>query len=94
MSTIHVGDLGTELLVNTGTALAGATTVEILVFKPGGTASVAWTGTVVDSTWIRYRVVSGDLSVAGAYRCQAHVHLPTWSGLGEVFTFRVYEAFT
>ena len=92
MSKIYVGDIGTEIIAETGEDLSTATTTTIRVTKPDRTV-VEWTGTVSDLTSIKYVVINGDLNLTGTYKCQAYVVLPAWQGLGETFTFKVYAVF-
>lgn len=77
---IHVGDVGTELVVafvdEAGTAIniAAATTLTITLKKPGAAGALLVRTAVVDTTGLdglaRYNTVAGDLSVAGDWQVQ------------------------
>lgn len=81
MNTVYIDDVGTEIILDTGSSLAGATATEIIVHKPDGTVT-EWAGSVYESTKIRYIAQPGDLDTAGRYRLQARIALPTWEGHG------------
>ena len=88
MSKVFAGDIGTVILLNTGTSLAGATVTKMRVRKPDGTI-VEWQATVQDTTYLKFVTVAGTLDTAGRWQVQAQVTLPAWSGYGEVAYFNV-----
>ena len=79
---VYVGDIGTEIVVDTCSDLSTATKVELRVEKPSG-APVTWAGTVFETTKIRHVAVSGDLDEVGEYNLQAYVEMPGWTGSRE-----------
>lgn len=88
---IYVGDIGTEILLDTGVNITTATVHNIKYKKPDGTTGT-WTGTVKDFTKISYTVQAADLDQAGTYTLQAYVVMVGyWSG--ETVTFIVYGDF-
>jgi hypothetical protein len=93
ISKYYVGDIGTEIIVDTTVDLTAATVLSLKVLKPG-TAEVTWSGTQYETTKIRYVIQSGDFNVAGVYSLQAYVEMPGWSGRGNVATFVVWDPFT
>ena len=87
---VYVGDVGTDVIVDCGEDITGATGLSLKVKKPDGTAS-SWTGdiAVYNSNYLKYTIQSSDLSVDGRYKVQASLTLGTWTGLGETDTFTV-----
>lgn len=96
MSKYYVGDIGTEIILDCGMDLTGATGVVIHVRKPDGTVE-SWSAALYtidgDQNYIKYTVVEGDLDQAGSYRVQAGLTLSGWTGRGETATFEVGAAF-
>lgn len=86
----YVGDVGTQILVDTCSDITTATLVRLDVTKPDGT-EVQWVGSVSDTTKILYIVSAGDFDQAGEYRLQSYVEIPGWQGHGDTITFRVAE---
>jgi len=92
MTKIYVGDTGTELLLDTGQSLAGATTVSIKARKPDG-VSVNWVGTVFETTKVRFLTLADSFDQAGLWSLQAKVIMPSGVWLGETVNVTVYKAF-
>ena len=88
----YVGDVGTELIVDTCTDITAATVARLLVEKPDG-MEFAWDGAVYETTKVRYVVQSGDFDQVGEYQLQVYLEMPGWSGKGNATTFRVSAAF-
>lgn len=88
----YVGDVGTEIIVDTCSDLTAATVTNLVVEKPDGTTHM-WVGSVYEITKIRYVVQVGDFDQAGEYYVQAYVEMPGWSGYGTTTSFRVMAAF-
>ena len=86
----YIGDIGTDLILDTKTDLSLATSVKILYKKPGQNLIAEWTGAVFETTKIKYTFVADDLDTVGVYKIMAHVVIPTWSGCGETAHFQVY----
>ena len=101
---IYVGDVGTEIILDTGSDISTATVTQILWKSPKG-KSGTWNAVLlkddgevydpnVDSqvvTKIRYITKVNDIDVAGQWRLQAKIALPAWSGRGETAAFVVYD---
>lgn len=90
MSKIFVGDIGTEIVVDCGEAITGATSLKLRVKKPNGSL-VEWIGSIKTNTSFKYIVQSGDFSIPGVYIMQAHVTLPDWEGSGEIVEIIVFD---
>jgi hypothetical protein len=85
---IFVGDIGTQIIVDTGEALASATVLQLKIKKPDGT-KVTKTATITETTKLLYSTIAGDLNLAGEYIVQAYVELPGWKGHGLPVSFNV-----
>lgn len=92
MTKLYKGDIGTEIVLDCGTNIAGATSVSIKVKKPDA-STVTWVSSVHNLNSVKYTTVAGDLNLPGKYLLQAHVTLPTWEGLGETVVLQVYDVF-
>lgn len=88
----YIGEIGTEILVDTGVDITGATDTKIQCKKPDGTI-VAWTATISGTTKLKYTIISGDFNQSGTYTLQASLILTGWTGRGETATFDVDELF-
>lgn len=88
----YVGEIGTEVLLDTASDLTGATDTKIKCKKPDGTV-VEWTATIKETTKLSYITAAGDLDQAGMYRVQTSLTLTGWSGLGETASFKILETF-
>lgn len=80
---VFVGDVGTEIALDCGTALSSATVRRIIAKKPNGT-SVTWTAVADGTNGIKYVTQPNDLDIAGVWQLQAYVELPAWKGSGAV----------
>jgi hypothetical protein len=92
MSKVYVGDVGTEIVLDCGSSISAATSLEMRVRKPGGQV-VTWQATLSGTQAMTYTTVAGDLDLPGVYKLQAKVVLPDWSGLGLAVSLPVYREF-
>jgi hypothetical protein len=83
------GDIGTVIIVDCGVDISLATVRELYVKKPDGTEAV-WAASLYNTNYLKYTVLSGDLTPPGVYYIQAYIVLPTWQGRGETATFTIY----
>ncbi len=88
---IYVGDVGTEVILDTEEDLSTATTHNILWKSPGGSGT--WVGEVVETTKVRYIIQAGDWNYPGLWKFQTSIIMPNWSGTGETAEEEIYEAF-
>lgn len=86
----HEGDIGTEILLDTGVDITAATLVQIKYQKPDLTTGV-WTGVVDNTTKVKYVTLAGDLDQAGEWLFQSYVETPTWEGHGESVQHKVWS---
>ncbi|MEA4857919.1 MAG: hypothetical protein AAGU21_01105 [Solidesulfovibrio sp.] len=95
-SVVYVGDIGTELLVDCGQDISGATNTFLTVRFPSGNV-VNWPATVATvegkAQFLRCLTRAGDLAEAGNYRVQAMLTLGDWSGSGKTAVLQVRERF-
>lgn len=93
MAKIYVGDVGTVLIVETNSPLAGASATNLKILKADGT-EVTWTGGINGTTEIDYTFVADDISVAGDWFLNSFV---TFAGgdkwTGETVKFKVFNPF-
>jgi len=92
MGKHYVNEIGTQILVDTNSNIKTATTVLLQVKKPSGKV-INWTGTVSNTTIIKYTTKKGDLNEVGKYLLQAYVEMPGYSGRGDVTSFTIYNVF-
>jgi len=92
MTDHYVGEIGTDIIVDIGTDITGATPTVLKVQKPDGT-TVEWTASIYNSNYLKYTTISGDFDQSGTYVVQASLTLTGWTGLGDVATFEVYSAY-
>lgn len=91
MSSVFVGDVGTELVVDCGVDVSTATVRKLLVRKPSG-QEVEWVAAAGPTiTTIKYVVQAGDLNVNGYYAVQSYISMPGWSGRGTKATLEVLK---
>lgn len=88
VTTVFVGDTGTEIILDCGTDISTGTLFRIEARKPNGT-KIHWTATLDGTRKIKYAVQAGDLDTAGKWALQAYVELPGWSGRGEIAAMQV-----
>jgi len=89
----YVGDIGTDIIVDCGSTITGATNTKLKVRKPDGT-EVEWTATIDGTDNLKYATIADDFSVAGTYLLQASLTLSGWAGLGETAHFIIYDPYT
>lgn len=92
MGKVYVGDVGTEIRLNTGISLAGATTLEVRARNPLAEEFV-WTAEAFEGTSVRYFTQAGDLNQPGTWFLQARVVNPDGAWLGESSKVRIYPPF-
>ena len=93
---IYVGDIGTEITVDCGQEITGATNTKLVVQTPlGGTEE--WTAVVVSvggkTQYLRYTTKAGDIAIPGVYRLQSYLTLGSWTGSGKTAQIAVKDRF-
>ena len=82
MSSVYKNQSYLTIYLDTNVTLTTATTKEILYQKPDGTTG-EWTGTIYDTTQIKYDVQDGDIDQAGEWKFQSYFVLDGKKGYGE-----------
>ena len=91
-SKYYVGDVGTELILDTCVDITTATLVQIMVQKPDDTEEI-WAANIYDTTHVRHVIQDGDWDQEGRYRYQAYVEMPSWEGRGDTVMHKIYSEF-
>lgn len=89
----YVEDIGTEILVDCGSTITGATNLKLKVKKPDG-STAEWTAAIDGTDHLKHTSEAGDFSVAGTYFLQAGLTIGGWTGLGETAQFEIYDPYT
>lgn len=82
------GDIGTEIKLNLGNDITGATVKKIKYQKSNGTKG-EWDANVMDTTYLVYYTQAGDLSPVGKMILQVFIDIPNWTGHGEKWEFEI-----
>lgn len=82
MTTIFVGDVGTEFILDCGVDISTATVRKIIVRKPITGERVEWSAVAEGTTSIKYTTILGDISSAGIMTLQSYIEMPAWKGYG------------
>lgn len=88
----YVGDIGTAIIVDTGTDISTAIETKLSVKKSDG-SSVWWVGSIYNTNYIKYLTVEGDFSVPGVYMLQSYVKLASGCWFGNTVRFVVSARF-
>ena len=88
----YVGDVGTDIIVNCGSVITGATNTKLKIKKPDGT-EVEWTAAIDGTNYLKYTTIVGDFNLPGAYYLQASLTINGWSGLGETVRFDIFDPY-
>lgn len=89
-SPVFVGDIGTEIVLDCGQTITGATKLEIVARRPDGT-NVTWTASADTTTAIKYATQANDLNQAGDWKLQAYIETASWKGRGAIVTLTVSD---
>jgi len=88
--TPHVGDVGTEIMVELDEDLSQATTLRIVIRRPTDTDRfLVKTPTSVGATHVVYTTEDGDLSTEGTYNVQVYYADTAWQGYSTIPQFDV-----
>lgn len=82
MSSVYVGDIGTEVSIDCDVNVSTATIRKILVTKPDG-ETVEWSSQADGTNAVKYVITDGDLDQSGEWRLQAYIEMPGWKGRGK-----------
>ena len=90
-SKVYLNDIGTDIILNAGSALTTQTTLTIKYQKPGGTSG-EWVASVYNTNYAKYTTISGDLNEAGTWLLRIYTELASWQGHGNVVEMKVYDS--
>jgi hypothetical protein len=99
MAEIHVGDIGTQILISIVDQDGGVADISLAsstifsIEKPNGVILEVDAELYTDGTdgLLLYTVVEGDFDVVGIYKVQPKIIFSSGSYSGSVSTFRVYK---
>jgi len=93
MANHYVGEMGTQVVLDTEVTLTGAQSCVIKVKKPDGTEE-EWSASVTETTKIVHTLEDGDFDQAGLYKMQAYVEFDSDNTfLGETVEMYVYDEY-
>lgn len=92
MTKSYVGDTGTVITLDCGQDISAATARSIEARKPDGTTA-SWAASASGTDAIAFTTLADTLDMAGTWRLQAHVELPSGAWRGETAMLQVYPAF-
>jgi hypothetical protein len=88
---IFKGDIGTLIIVDLGTDVSTATTMEFHMVKPSGAKRIE-TLTAGDTNYeAEFTASSNSWTEVGTYTCQAYVEFGTDQYWGEIVKLQVYN---
>lgn len=93
MDKVYIDVTGLKLRVDCGRDITGATNTKLLAKKPDGTLVEFTPASVVDTDYLEYVTVAGDLDQAGTYRLQSSLTLTVASVTGETCEFMVFNLY-
>ena len=88
MTTVFVGDIGTEIALDCGVNISTATVRNIIVRK-SNRVKATWPATSDGTNGIKYTTLLNDLDVAGEWSVQAYIEMPGWKGYGTIAKLNV-----
>lgn len=88
----YTGDVGTDIILDCGEDITGATATKIKYKKPDNSTG-EWIAGVYNINYLKYTIQSGDLDQAGLWKFQVSLTLGSWSGLGETAEQIIYAAY-
>jgi hypothetical protein len=89
----YVNEVGTEILIDCGSDITGATVHTLEVRKPDGTI-VSWAATISGTNHLSYISLEGDFNMVGLYLLQAKINIASWAGRGETAEFEIFEDYS
>ena len=88
----YVGEIGTDIIVDCGSVITGATNTKLKIKKPDGTL-VDWAADIEGTNHLKYTTILNSFNQAGTYYLQASLTISGWTGLGETAIFEIYNPF-
>ncbi len=88
MTSLFVGDVGTEIVLDCGRDLSSANVMNIVARNPLG-VRITWPASLDGTNSIKYTTTAGDIDVDGIWHLQAYIQMPGWCGFGAIATMHV-----
>ena len=102
MTKKYIGEVGTEILLDTGILIGSATSYYIKTKDPTGTVGT-FAASLYDSFstlagatgtyFLKYALVSGNITVPGDWKFQAFIGTNAGTWYGEMVKVTLYDAF-
>jgi hypothetical protein len=92
MGKHYINEIGTDIIVDTGTDITGATDVSLKIKKPDDTTT-EWDAAINDTNYLKHTTIVTDFDQAGVYYLQASLTVNGWIGLGETAEFMVHDEY-
>ncbi len=92
MAKVYIDNEGSDLILDCGTVVTGATSITIEVLKPDMTTA-SWAATVYGTNYIKHTIVTDDFDQAGLYKLQASFTLGAWIGRGDTAELIIHRLF-
>jgi hypothetical protein len=105
MSKHTVGEIGTDLILDTGVLIGSATSQYIKYRKPDGITEGSWAASLYSSYslladpaaigtyFLKHTIASGDFDTPGEWRFQAFIGTSTGTWFGEAVKETIYDKF-
>lgn len=88
----YKGTVGTNMIINVGENITGATDTKFKIQKPDGT-KVDWNATIYNNNYLKYTVQEGDWNVWGDYKLHSWMTINGWTGPGDLVIFTIETLF-
>lgn len=88
----YIGEVGTDIIVDCGSVITGATGIKLKVKKPDG-STAEWGADIEGTNHLKHTTIASDFNQAGTYYLQSLLTLSGWTGLGETAIFDIYNPF-
>ena len=99
----YVGEVGTEVTLDTGVLIGSASAQHIKYRKPDGVTTGTWSASLYNSYsllanatgtyFLQYSLASGDLDTPGKWYLQAYVASVAGTWLGETIELQVFDTY-
>lgn len=103
MAKHYVGEIGTELTLDTGVLIGSATSQYIIYLKPDGTTAGSFSASLYSSYsllaeaigtyYVQHTLVAGDFDQPGDWRFQAFASSPSGAWYGELVQATVFDTY-
>jgi hypothetical protein len=92
MTKLYVGDVGSEIILETGMDLTGALSLNIIGRRPDFSEFV-WTATQHELTHVKHVTALDELNMDGIWTLQSDVEMLNGNWLGESVSLEIFRKF-